>query len=272
MRIITQMKQGEYITNRLLPQFVAAAAYKHGYAFHSYSDNWVLRLSHGRDVRWIFGYQFDLNSAAVSAVVQDKVATHLVLKYALIPSVPHILVRSAAAEPVSIKNLEHQFSNEFVLKPLDGSGGRGVQIVADATTAVRTIDASNDTAWAASPLLQIEAEYRVIVLDNEVLISYAKTDPIVRGGLKLYNLGLGAKATDITDDELPSEIVALAKRACGALQLRLTSVDIVRLDSGKLAVLEINDGIMMENYARQSELNKKRAIQIYDTIVQKLFT
>ena len=64
----------------------------------------------------------------------------------------------------------------------------------------------------------------------------------------------------------------MAGQVMRALSLRLAAVDIVRTDDGELRVLEVNDGIMLENYALQSAGYKDRATAVYDAVVTALFS
>lgn len=264
------MKKGTYIADRLLPEFVRAAAERYGITCEGMSDDWAFRLEKGLERHWVLGYQFDLNLAAASGIAQDKVATHLALKRAGVPSVEHVLLRSLLNEPFPAKEVAKTFDGQFIIKPLDGTGGRDVLLVQSAEEAMQIITESKELTWAASPLLDISAEYRVILLDGTPLVMYEKTEPAIEHGLKYYNLGKGAKPVDILTADTKDALEALARQTCAALALRLASVDIVRV-AGELKVLEVNDGIMMENYARNSNQYKKNAALAYDAIVITMF-
>lgn len=264
------MKTGQYIADRYLPGFIEAAARAHDIACTVMSDGWVIRLEKGMTRRWVLGYQFDVNGAAASAVAQDKVATHEVLKQAGIPSVEHLLVRALPSQPFPTERLASLLPGPFVLKPLGGTGGRGVQKVGSAHEAEKIVEIEGEMAWAASPLYDISAEYRVIMLDGTPLVMYEKQAPVTEHGLRYFNLGKGAVPAAILTEDTSAALDVLARQACGALSLRLASVDIVRVDNS-LRILEINDGIMMEYYARHSEQYKKNAALAYDAIVVTMF-
>jgi glutathione synthase/RimK-type ligase-like ATP-grasp enzyme len=260
-----------YGADRLLADFVAAAAAARGISCEAMSQNWLLRLQRNDTIRWAVGYQFDLNTAGANAVAQDKVATYLALKRSGLPVVQHVLVRSMPNEPVPVHHLRELFDGPFVIKPLNASGGRGVQLVAGADKAAEVIRASDVAAWAASPFCDISTEYRVMLLDGKVLLAYQKTQPVTLDGLKFFNLGLGAVPQDIADAAQADQVATLAQTVCRELSLRLAAVDIVQLASGELRVLEVNDGIMMENYARTSDAYRARAEGVYDAIVAAMF-
>lgn len=267
------MQQGEFIVDRLLPDIARSICEQRGISYESLSDEWVLRLTQGDTTRWVLGYKFDINTAAVSGLAQDKVATYEVLTRSGVPAVPHILARSVPHQKVSVASLEQAFGEQsVVLKPLDGTGGRGVQKCDSVADAVQHIVTSTEPAWALAPYLEIVREFRVILLDGDVLVSYEKVEPTELHGLKLFNLGMGARAADISDPTLLDSVQSLAKSASQALSLRLAAIDVIVSEDGTMRVLEVNDGIMMENYARQSDRYRSNAEVAYDKIIGAMFS
>jgi glutathione synthase/RimK-type ligase-like ATP-grasp enzyme len=109
------------------------------------------------------------------------------------------------------------------------------------------------------------------MLDGKVLLSLEKTQPVLRGELKLFNLGHGAVAVDIPSADLLGVLTDMAARVMQATALRLAAVDIVRTATGELRVLEVNDGIKLEHYMQQSQDYKNRAVQVYDAVVVAMF-
>lgn len=254
---------GEFIVDRWLVKIVRDICAERGIEFHDYSEGWLLELRKGGQVRRILGYRFALNDSVAAGIAQDKVATHEVLKLAGLPSVPHTLLRTKVS-PVHREVLTAW--DKVVVKPLSGTSGHGVRLFDNADTAIDWIESTTINAWAASPFVAIEREIRVIMLDQKPLIVYEKL-PVVVHNLPMFNLGQGATPRDMTPDE---ELLQLAARAQETLGLRLSTVDIVETVSGERQVLEINDGVMMENYARFSSENKQRTIQTYGAIIDAM--
>ena len=155
----------------------------------------------------------------------------------------------------------------MVMKPLNGTSGHGVGVVYSSDEARVWINARGIEAWAASPLLDIRREVRVVMLDGDVLLVYEKI-PVEVDGLKMFNLGKGATPQDI---ELPSYVEAIAKNTMQVIGLRLAAVDIVELPGGEFRVLEVNDGFMMEHYARFSQYNRRKTQLLYETVVAAMF-
>jgi glutathione synthase/RimK-type ligase-like ATP-grasp enzyme len=265
------MQNGPYIADRLLPGLVKAYAEQYGIDFQAFSGEWVLRLERDGIIKWIVGYTFDVNSAAAAAVARDKVATYATLQAAGIDTMPHYLVRSLPHELIHVREL-HEVLNGLpvVAKPLEGAGGRDVILFKSTDDALAMIRQSGEPAWALSPFRDLSAEYRLIILDGELLFSYEKSQPALREGLKLFNLGLGAKASPIEGATL-AQLLPMAQQVTQATALRLAAVDIVRLADGSLQVMEVNGGVMMEHFLRQSPENKNRAVAVYEAILNAMF-
>lgn len=266
------MQKGPYVRDRLLPKIVAAYCRRVGLGFRAFSDDWVLRLDKDGRICWIVGSKFDLNGSAAGEVAQDKVATAAALNAAGIAAVPHYLVRSLPLETIHAPELYRALGDRAVVaKPLQGTAGRDVTKFVNVEAALSMIRTSGEPAWALSPYYDLQAEYRMIMLDGKVQLAYEKTRPTLRGELKLFNLGYGAVAVDLRSDALFDELQKVALAVMQTTALRLAAVDIVRLADGRLKVLEVNDGMSMEHYAQQSRQNEARVTQIYETIIAAMF-
>jgi glutathione synthase/RimK-type ligase-like ATP-grasp enzyme len=266
------MQTGEYKKNRLLPEAVRVACEHLGVEFTTYSSDWILKLSKAGKTVWIAGYKSDVNGAAASYLAQDKVGTYEVLRAAGIPAVPHVLVRPVPSEPTAIAALQHKFTDtQVVVKPLNGTGGRGVRRYKHLEDALQFIDTAIEPAWAVCPYLDIRLETRLVVLNGEVVLVYEKHQPHLEHGVKFYNLSHGAHAVTIPNPDVSQELCRLAVTACEQMNLKLAAVDIVTLANGEQLVLEVNDGFSVEYYARQSAEDRERALKLYETIVAGLF-
>lgn len=259
------MQNGPYIVDRWMVGMLRDICQTRGISFRSFSNDWVLEFEKDSRRRRVIGYQFDLNSAAASQIAQDKVAAYQVLTSQLVPAVPHFLLRTKAGDA---QWQAISWKDGAVIKPLMGTGGQGVALLFDEIMARRMIRQSDIEAWAASPLQDAAREVRVILLDGECLFSYQKQPVVHKDGLKLFNLGQGATPIRYEPEDA---VIELARRAQRAIDLRVCAVDIFQLVSGEWRVLEVNSGFMMEYYARFSEENKRRAIMIYEKIVDAMF-
>lgn len=257
------MQSGQYITERLMPRMIHEICKERGILFASFSDDWLLHLEKDGKVARVLGYKFSLNDSVASNIAQDKVASYELLKYYSIAAVPHYLIRTKAGE-ADWKELP--WRDGMVVKPLSGTSGHGVAKFFSADDAGVWMEKWGIEAWAASPFVGVKREVRLIFLDDDTLLAYEK-QPVEINGLKFFNLGKGATALSYM---AASSEVELAKKAKNALGLRLCAVDIIELMNDTWQVLEVNDGIMMENYARQSVENRAGVEQIYQSIIEAM--
>lgn len=256
------MDDGEYISDRLIERIIPEVAEELGAECAQFSDGWVFQLRRGDSVADIFGYRFSCNNAAAASIARDKVATSVILASQGVATSNHVLVYNHQAGITRYGEV----TGEVVAKPLHGASGHGVRRFIDQAEAERYIATTNEVAWAIAPWYDIVRETRVIVLDGEVLLAYAK-QPVVRDNLKMFNLGLGATPVDITLDD---EMRELAISALQALHLRLAAVDIMELTDGTNHVLEVNDGIMMEHYMRVDDEHYQRGYEVYKKIIKAM--
>lgn len=263
--IIRSMQTGQFITARLMPKMIREICEERSISFTSFSDDWLLHLERNGKSARVLGYKFSLNDSVASSVAQDKVAAYELFKYHNIPAVPHYLIRTKANE-MDWHNLP--WGKGMVIKPLSGTSGHGVAQCFSASEAGAWMEKWGIEAWAVSPFVEIRREVRLVLLDNELLLAYEK-QPVEIDELKFFNLGKGATAVEC---QVSYAEIALAQKAKEALGLRLCTVDTIELNDGSWQVLEVNDGIMMENYARQSLENKKAAKQLYQVIIAALFS
>ncbi len=169
----------------------------------------------------------------------------------------------------------------------------------------------NNRGVAIAPYLSIKDELRFVLLQGETLIAYRKIRPDLIGDgrssflelldqllkerkarLKpsdlyqspyffdkvladgevfplhqLHNLGKGAIPERIEHPEAED----LAKRAAAAIGLQFGSVDIVIDQTGKLAVLEINSGVMMEALSVRLDAGGDLAFEVYEKATLAMF-
>ena len=266
------MQNGPYIAHRLLPGIIQDICARRGIDYHAFSDDWVLRLQKAERVRWVVGYKFDANLSAAGQLAQDKVATYMALTAEGIPAVEHYLVRSVPHDPNEMHySLNGLKDGPVVIKPLDGTGGRAVECYESIAEALAAVHKSAEPAWAIAQFYDVDTEYRLVMLGDTVLLAHAKTQPTLRGRLKLFNLGYGAVATDVEDEELMNQLTSMAQKAMRAMSLNVASVDIVHTSDGDLRILEVNDGIALEHYMQQSDEYKNRAATVYDAVVAAMF-
>lgn len=192
------------------------------------------------------------------------------------------------------------FAGDAVCKPNGGSSGEGVVRVRtprDLEQAAQEIFRLH-RSLCLSPFYPQAEEFRVVVLQGECLLCFVKQRPAVTGdgrasiaelatrqGLAVplplaalaavpaagervvlewrHNLAQGGAAVLLPDDDARRGAVqALALAAAAALDLRFGSVDVL-LSGGTCRVLEVNAGVMLERFARQSVAHRDIAFGVY---------
>ncbi|MGY3448714.1 ATP-grasp domain-containing protein [Bradyrhizobium sp. USDA 4353] len=152
-------------------------------------DGWLLVLGNATRRHLIFGYDLGLNSAVAHRIACDKAATAALLGASGVPAVPHALFLAPTVTGViepdwaSVLELLEAHPNGLVVKPNEGTSGRGVTRVYTSTELKDALTLIFETGASAAiaPLLEIADEVRVILLDGVPLIVYRKQRPVVTG-------------------------------------------------------------------------------------------
>lgn len=250
------------------PHFVAqmtSAAATLGAEITWLSNDYIAAVARGPRMAMIVGYHFPLNNAAASALADDKSGTADILARFDVPHVRHSLIRFDGDGSLvgQINRVAELFGFPLVIKPHRGTSGQGVTRVdsLEAMVAALTCLRVQYQALAASPWVDIEHEYRVIVLADQAQLIFEKVRR-APGGDWRNNLKFGSMAVIEIDPNLCRTLIGMAVGAAGALGLRFASVDLVVSRAG-LAVLEVNSGVCLERFSAFSGDHFSRAGAVY---------
>lgn len=86
-----------------------------------------------------------------------------------------------------------------------------------------------------------------------------------------YNLSKGSIITEDIDKETKSIISKMAKDVSKKINLGFGSIDIIKTNDDKYYVLEINSGVMIENYIKLTSDGFKKAKKVYEEAVLEMF-
>lgn len=86
-----------------------------------------------------------------------------------------------------------------------------------------------------------------------------------------YNLSKGSIITEDIDKETKSIISKIAKDVSKKINLGFGSIDIIKTNDDKYYVLEINSGVMIENYIKLTSDGFKKAKKVYEEAVLEMF-
>jgi len=177
--------------DRTLVKVLHELAVEYGVRIQPIGEGWIYQLVRDGVVRHIYGYSFDLNTAATHQIACDKCATSEVLASRGLPQVPHHLF----LHPNMARYIDHKgnwpamialcekYGWDIVIKENTGTGGRGVLRVRNAVeleNAVYTLFARTNSI-AISPYRDATTEVRFIMLDGACRLAFAKVRPSVIG-------------------------------------------------------------------------------------------
>ena len=210
-----------------------------------------------------------------------------------------------------VKEFFLQNNNSIVIKPNDGTCGKSVFHITKINEIDNTLDKmfSKNYSISMCPFYTIEHEYRTIILDGEPQVIYAKYLPRVAGDGKKtirelliefnpnyfvnkledskydrildkdeifqynwkFNLSQGSIAKIVTDTELSERIIRIAKKVYEEINLKFGSIDIIQTTDNNLFVLEVNSGVMMDNYIKLMPDGYMTAKSIYKKAIGRVF-
>jgi glutathione synthase/RimK-type ligase-like ATP-grasp enzyme len=83
-----------------------------------------------------------------------------------------------------------------------------------------------------------------------------------------HNLGEGARPEIIEVDKYNKEVINIAQKTMKALGMDFASVDIIKTKNNSFKVIEVNSGIMLTNFALDSQKGYNLAKEVYSNAIQ----
>lgn len=177
-------------TQRPIVRIVQEICAEEGISCESFSYDWIFRLSRQDRTAHIYGYQFGNNSAATQLICTDKSATSDLLAAQNIPVVKHhFFISPADMDYIGVQGNWQRLlqlladHKKIVCKPNGGTGGIDVFLVTNQRELEQAVTRifQHSKTMAVSAWLPIEAEYRVILLNQQVQLVFAKHIPLLTG-------------------------------------------------------------------------------------------
>ena len=208
------------------------------------------------------------------------------------------------------KKLFSKYQENIVLKINNGTCGRDIYHVKDLDDLTSKYNKlmMNHSAISICPFYDIINEYRAILINGQIKLLYKKIKPRVVGDSKKtikellqefnpeyfkdynednkniilkqgevfeydwkFNLSRGSLSSlDILESD-KIEIINIIDKINEFLDLKFVSVDIIKTAENKFYVMEINSGVMMENFINQHENGEKIAKEIYKEAIIEMF-
>ena len=272
-----------------------------------YQNNWLKELKKENKTRYIVGYKFSLNNQGIGQVVDDKGLFHDVINGRLPIIVHHVLFHNYDREEVL--SLFHKYNNKIIIKGNIGTCGKEVYLIEDENRLFNIIDKLFESQYSISlcPFYDINKEYRLVVLNNEIKLIYSKENPVITGdGIKTirellmdfnpvfysknhieneeyvpelnkkivieyrFNLSNGARVNKTIDDDLKNKLISLAKEVINLTNISFGSIDIIKTTNNELFIMEANSGVMMNNYLKQTN-DRDTVKEIYKEAILAMF-
>lgn len=241
------------------------------------SFGFIRELKKNGKICHIVDEAFDLNPAGSFLIVNDKYACFEVLENNGVNSLKHYMIFNPEGRMKNVPKIDEEvdkaiekYGTKLVVKANDSSEGQEVYLVngrQEAISKIEDIFSRHFLSLSICPFEEIEAEYRVICLDGEILCLYKK----IAKGWK-HNLSQGAKiVVDVENDDKIDEVKDLALRAFKAVNARFVSVDISQKSNGEIFVMEINGSVCMNKFIENAPNGKEIAKKVYGKALDKMF-
>lgn len=281
-----------------------------GISFKLVSDNWIGILEKEDKIKYIVGYKFPLNDQAAGRICDDKYAVYEVMKNYNVPTAEHFIVFDDYDRSKIVEYCK-KYGFDMVVKNNQGTCGNDMYHTVNEEDLFDKLDKIlvKNHSVSLSPFYDIKTEYRMIVLNDEVELVYGKKKPVVVGDGKKtiyellcdfnenyfakykddesmkriledneeyeynwqFNLSKGAMPFFIEDKEKEDILKKRALEIAKILGVTFVSVDLIELYDGSFILLEVNSGVMMNNFSRNLEEGKMIAKRIYTKVIDEMF-
>ena len=272
------------------------------------SKNWINVLERDNQIHYILGHKFDLNNNSIATILDDKYAFYELMKLKNIPIIKHhIIFRNYSKD--YIKELYEEYHGDLVIKSNLGTCGNEVFHQTNLDEIYNLLDKLLIRNYSLSicPYVKIKNEYRVIVLDSQIMLLYGKIKPAIKGDGKKtiaellkefnpqyfnkkmdlpkqilkasepyeynwqFNLSRGANIFMDIPEDLSTRISQLALKVAEQINVKFCSIDIIVTNDDNIYLMEANSGVMMDNFINIHPQGRKIAKFIYSAAINKMF-
>lgn len=278
--------------------------------FQLVSKDWISILTKGNKSNYIIGNKFPLNDYCAAKICDDKYALYEIMSQTDIPVAEHYIVfKNYDKEKILEYGRKYNFN--LVVKNNLGTCGNNMFHTLTEHELLEKLNLllSKNYSVSLSPFYDIKSEYRSIVLNKNIELMYGKKKPIVLGNGKSsihellvkfnynyfskiecneelsrvldlnevyeynwqFNLSKGSMPYYIDDTGKENMIRELVKSIVDKFNIGFASIDIIELADGSLMLLEINSGVMLDNFISIMPEGKEIAKKIYSHAIDEMF-
>lgn len=271
------------------------------------SKGWIHVLEKDNIIHYINGYKFDINNSCISYILDDKYAFFELMEHKNYPTINHTILHKNY-DKILVEKLFKKYNEQVVIKSNLGTCGREVFYSANLEKVYKIIDKLliSHISVSICPFINIKTEYRVILLESQPVLIYAKKKPIVIGDGKKtikellvefnkqyfldkdlpnevldngkcyeynwqFNLSGGATISMEIPQDKKDAICNLASAITNDINARFCSIDIVEDDKNEFYIMEGNSGVMMDNFIKIHPDGYNIAKKIYKNAINIMF-
>ena len=206
-----------------------------------------------------------------------------------------------------VLGLYHKYNNDIVIKTNTGSCGSGVYHINSEDELKTIYDKLSRKNFSISvcPYYEIVNEFRGCIVNNKIKLFYKKIKPVVIGDGKStikellvkfnknyfkdyendtvlkdgevfeydwrFNLARGSMSSLDIDREDEEKVKNIINDILKKLDVSFGSIDVIKTKDNQFFVMEINSGLMMDNFMIQHENGREIAKEVYKEAVISLF-
>ena len=274
----------------------------------SISKNWIKVLERDNQIHYMISHKFDLNNNSITKILDDKYAFFELMELKKNPIIKHhIIFKNYSKE--DIKKLYELYNHNLVIKANLGTCGKEVFHENNLEKIYDLLDnlLIKNYSLSICPYINIINEYRVIILDSQILLMYGKIKPVVIGDGKKtlsellidfnpyyfknkkdipnivlksgekyvynwqFNLSRGANIFMDISTYLEEKIFKLALKVVKDINVRFCSIDIILDNKNNLYLLEANSGVMLDNFMNIHPNGINITKYVYGSAINKMF-
>ena len=177
-----------------------------------------------------------INDPIQTRVFRDKYKQFELYKASSIPT-----IESLNLENTSVKHIE-EFTKahttlKYLLKPLRSNQARGIQITEIPVNNFKKLQELKDTKYILQPLILKKCEWRVLLIDNQILGVLKKE---TSNDDELLNCEV-ATLTEVSQSDTPKELRELVSKVINASKLYIQALDILEDHQGNYLLIEVNN-------------------------------
>lgn len=244
-----------------------------------------LEVNIGGNYYYFIGTRTPFNSESVSSICLNKVYSYLLLKDELpMPKTIGYVDPNTTLDLKKylkfknkkeiVKNIQSEFQFPVIVKMNSGAQGKHVYKCDSPRKIMKAVKAifnkwhkNYDFSLLAQHFLEIENEYRVILLDGEIILLYEKVSKEKNRNLSPLHNDDG-KAVLIDDQEIFQKINEIISKSPKLKQMPYIGLDIARDFDGNWWILELNTHPGFSYFIRDN--GDEALVLMYEKVLNRL--